>query len=1109
MLRYKIIARLGLWGLLFIAIFFSGEVFGEQTVINGSCREITPAVVNPVLRSKHQDYISLDGEWNFAIDPENVGLKQQWHQANKDLPDNTTLTVPGCWEAQGIGGAGKSIQTTPEVIPEMLRGCYVGAAWYKKKVRIPERWENKQVWLKIGGVNAQGWFFVNGQYLGLIHSYCGTYKFNITDCVTAGEDATVAVYVRNDVLSAKGMFNWLHRFGGLYRSVEIEATPDVMIDYVYTEPNFDEKKVVYHVKVRNNSTLNSHTKYEIDIEVKVPGTAAKKAAKTTEKLVFDGQKISALTLEMKLDPFHAWSPQDPFLYEAKITLKRGGTILHRWADRFGIRKWEVRGEDFYLNNKRFLIRGFGDDYMYPLNICSPANKEIHKKHLTLAKSYGFNYVRHHTHCEVPEFYEAASEVGIMVQPELPYYGSGPSGDVGKASDSPLYRPMRDIEELVTHYRRFTSLATYCTGNEGHLGSPIDKAVYEYIKSKDPTRLAIHQDGGRNTPDNSDFNTTNCCPQLYGPNWVEGRMSRPCIMHEYMNIAVEEDPRLSARYVGGILPPHSEEEFSNELAEAGLSHDWGYKCIDGGSYMQKLWQKKGIELARSISNLDGYCYWTILDVGYPSAQGLLNQFWEPKKSMPDYFRKFGGQTVILMKPEQEQLIFAEGDEFKIEWMISNFSMNQIQSALRWWLDADGKKIVSGSIEDFSLKHGDVKTVGSVALKIPSLSKAYKATLHAQLEGTEIVNDWPVWLFPIIEQSSLCKSVAATPKIYETLVERYPDIVNTEGIPADKAEVIIADSLNRPAIDALQEGKKVILLGFTGTEPGYVPGWWSKNTQTGTGIDDKHRAFGDFPVDEYLSQVFDRIIGRTEKLNYDSVYRGTEPIMVNQGSYGYFIHIFQAKTGQGKLLATGLRLLGDEPEAVYLLDQFIRYVKSSEFAPKADFDVEIAATKRAAYQDMIEQMNGWGKISNSPERRIYPSYMGDYPVNFCRGRKNQNDLGWWTKPVSKSLPADGSFKFTWLAGLGFISQPPCTFDIYVGQTKILQFESTHKTKTWTSSDGQSCLKFDVEEIIMNSEDSIGVMELTVPSSMLKAGEPAILRVTSSDSNSRRWFGLYEFP
>ena len=42
------------------------------------------------------------------------------------------------------------------------------------------------------------------------------------------------------------------------------------------------------------------------------------------------------------------------------------------------------------------------------------------QHLRLYKEAGFNYARHHTHTPLPEYFEAADEVGFLLQPELPY-----------------------------------------------------------------------------------------------------------------------------------------------------------------------------------------------------------------------------------------------------------------------------------------------------------------------------------------------------------------------------------------------------------------------------------------------------------------------------------------------------------------------------------------------------------------------------------------------------------------------------------------------------------------------------------------------------------------
>ena len=70
-----------------------------------------------------------------------------------------------------------------------------------------------------------------------------------------------------------------------------------------------------------------------------------------------------------------------------------------------------------LNRPTFL-RGYGDDHTYPLTISSPADRQAHLANLSKAKAYGFNFVRLHTHVENPEYFEAADELGMMVQSSI-------------------------------------------------------------------------------------------------------------------------------------------------------------------------------------------------------------------------------------------------------------------------------------------------------------------------------------------------------------------------------------------------------------------------------------------------------------------------------------------------------------------------------------------------------------------------------------------------------------------------------------------------------------------------------------------------------------------
>jgi len=251
----------------------------------------------------------------------------------------------------------------------------------------------------------------------------------------------------------------------------------------------------------------------------------------------------------------------------------------------------------------------------------------------------------------------------MVQPELPYYGMRTS-----ANAEGFFRPKEDLRELIEHYRRYVSLSTYCTGNEGHIDSPLDEELYRLGKKLDPKRLFLHQDGGKNTSANSDF----CTGPIRPWKREDTDYGRPFFAHEYLNLSVDEDPRLECRYTGAVRAPTTEAEFRRELQEYGLSWEWGTAVLDAGQKLQRIYQKRGLEQARRDPKCDGYIYWTIVDVGYPSSQGLFDPFWRSKASTADYFRSFNQADVLLTNIEPASSILCEEDSLQVEWLVSAFS-----------------------------------------------------------------------------------------------------------------------------------------------------------------------------------------------------------------------------------------------------------------------------------------------------------------------------------------------------------------------------------------------------------------------------------------------------
>jgi len=1103
-------------------------------------REPTPAVVNPAVRSEHRPWLSLDGQWQFATDPQNRGRDEGWFRPEVPLPGARPIRVPGCWEAQGVGEPGLSHGRpglAREPVNLRLRSAYTGPAWYKRRFKMPKDWAGRQIWLKIGGVNSIGWFWLNGRFVGKLHTYCGTYKYNVTDLVQPGREAVLAALVRNDVPSRRGEVNSPRCIGGLIRSVELEATPPLLIDWAWAEPRLDEKKVRIHLTVRNAVGRKPTEPYTVEVQVRgaKDGNLAGKARQTVSLTMAVTQEFS---IDVPLEPCIAWSPENPYLYVADIVLLRAGRPIDGWAERFGVRKFEVRGGDLYLNNHRYFLRGAGDDSMYPFTICSPASREEHIRHLRIARQYGFNYVRLHTHCELPEYFEAADEVGIMVQPELPYYGRFHRFAYYMHMSCAEVTPLDDLLELVTHYRRYTSLATYCSGNEGTCPSPLDRLLYHSAKWLDPSRPWICQDGGQNSsPQNSDINSYF--------DWRDGQVhiplesnDRPRIKHEYMSLGLNEDPRLESKFTGPVLPNLRLADVKAYVTgKVGLDWSWAEACFDAGYRLQAAWHKIGIESARADPYLDGFLCWLMVDLSPSTQNGVLNMFWEKKWSTPEWFRQFNSPTVVLacagsgdrprpISLDPKWLNLTAGQTIELRWLVSHFQDQPIERAvLRWRLTAGKDQLAGGEIKDVSLKPGEVKIVGTSRIVVPAVSKPVLASLTVELPAADTSNSWRLRLYPRSKPDrSLGQELAASASVFDFVARRYPGAVRLDEPEAAKRPVVVAGSIwEKGVVASLRAGKRVVCLslpGFALLRPGTRLGWWAVSNQSGTALAD-HPAWGDFPHDGCLDPDMFRLVDTAEKLDPGHKLRNVEPLMVGigrrtpyrfgQSSYplGFNLYVFQARVGPGRLLASGLNLRSDAPEAVCLLDQFLRYACSDRFRPQGKLDPAVLESRSKQIKALYSSLNGWRRTIKTTEWCTWPSFLGwEQPMAVVRQTDGRSEVVWETGPGRPDKA--GRVHFRWMANLGWRSQPAGgRFSLFLADRKLLDFDITLRSTVWKSADGSVELHYTVKSIDRN-EDSSGIMELVVPASLVPAGVgPVRLRVVGSAGGSRRYFGLFEVP
>ena len=817
------------------------------------------------------------------------------------------------------------------------------------------------------------------------------------------------------------------------------------------------------------------------------------------------------TFKLPLADFRPWSPEHPNLYTGIVELVENGKVVQTRRERFGVRKLEVRGKEFYLNGKPFYVRGFGDDHVYPITGITPPDRELHRAHLAKARAAGFNFVRLHTHTELPEYFEAADELGIMIQAELPYYSD-------MTTEGFAFDPKRDVTELWRNYRRHPSFAVYSMGNEGSFGHVLDRRLHAYVKAMDPDRLKINQDCHEawiNPPESADYLGGTLKP------WPCGSFnpSRPFVTHEYLNLCVKCDSRDEALYSGVWQPPATRKGRTEWLAKFDLGMEWGDRLQDSQHVLQRHYQKEGVESARRDPYCDGYIFWTIADVvveqsGTYTAQGLFNPFWEPKRNgfTAAEFARFNSPSCVLLDTADDKRVFTSGDVLAADFLFAHYGDAALRDAvLEWRLELGGSQFTATEksadaincvppvhrrsvppvhrripIGDIAI--GPVRKIVSEKIVFPPVEKPVKATLNVRVG--DVSNSWDFWVFP--KRAKRDGSGIAVASRYRAQMEKRYDGLLTEA-DAARAKVVVAEYGSQMAADALARGQRVIMLTGLGGKPNVKLGWWWMGRQVGTAIAD-HPALAALPHEGCLTPLFFRLVLDTGKYLPYAGLSQDDMLIVGEGGDKCFLYLAQANVGRGRaVMGFGLNLLGDTPEAAALMDGLIDYAASNAFKPKSRVEMTC-----------LPPQNGWRRTIRAGERSEKPCDLMDgySSIAVARATGGKTELAWETQSVPQDVRKRTTFDFTFAGGMGFPQQPQAAFAFLVNGKKVIDIpELVWKDCEWR---GNGCtLRYRRDA----ATAELGYFTLTVPSALLEPGKPATLSVTVEDRHSLRWFAVLE--
>jgi beta-galactosidase len=292
---------------------------------------------------------------------------------------------------------------------------YMFTSVYRRHFRLPKGLQDQRIFVDFGGVMTAAKVFINGKNLGEYRGGYTPFSFELTSDIKWNADNILAVEVdsteRKDIPPFGGMVDYL-TFGGIYRDVQIRAVSDTFIANVFAKPvNVlrQDRSVNVRVYVEGKTERDLKLTAELRDGDKVIATGSRNVVGTeTQDIVLSN-----------LGPVELWDTGKPKLYNVRVTVRNGSTVIDHYDARIGFREAKFTPEGFYLNGKHMKLRGLNRHQTYPyVGQAMPARVQKRDAWI-LRKELKCNIVRTSHYPQSPHFLDACDEYGLLVFEEIP------------------------------------------------------------------------------------------------------------------------------------------------------------------------------------------------------------------------------------------------------------------------------------------------------------------------------------------------------------------------------------------------------------------------------------------------------------------------------------------------------------------------------------------------------------------------------------------------------------------------------------------------------------------------------------------------------------------
>lgn len=424
--------------------------------------------------------ITLNGSWQFRVDPAGRGQAEGW---SKTLPDGTrTVRVPNTWNVGEFED-------------------YEGIAWYFKTIDLPSELKGKHLEIHFAATFYSARIWLNGIELGSHAGGHTSYFFVLPANLPAKNFLAIAIDNRPTAQSIPGLalrnkdnlwYDWWH-YGGIVRDVWLTANDSVFLRRQHVRVEVQGQDAL----VTDRLFLESFSSRALPVRLKLRARLERGSASPVaevERSVVLGPRPQEIEIKFKIPSARLWSFDEPNLYDLDTVVQdAAGKDLDSRTDHFGARSIEIRNQKLYLNGEPVRLTGMtrhedspGEGLAETAGTWQRDYDDMKNLQVVLTRPVHYP--------QLEAILDYCDRNGILLVPEIPLWQFGHS-QLGDPEVRALAKAM--FREMVDQDFNHPSIFAWsvCNECEIHSAEGIDyfKQMRDWSKSLDPDRYVTFAD----------------------------------------------------------------------------------------------------------------------------------------------------------------------------------------------------------------------------------------------------------------------------------------------------------------------------------------------------------------------------------------------------------------------------------------------------------------------------------------------------------------------------------------------------------------------------------------------------------------------------------------